>query len=90
MNVIYLSDFNCIYSYIGLNRMKNTVSKFNLDVEWEMKSSILDYNLEAISRRSVEFVNSKSQKYSSIIGVIASSAVLTALNPAFLSGNSSS
>ncbi|MDO5832905.1 MAG: DsbA family protein [Methanobrevibacter sp.] len=44
MNVIHLSDFNCIYSYIGLNRMKNTVSKLNLDVEWEMKSFELEPN----------------------------------------------
>ena len=38
MNIIYLSDFNCIYSYIGLNRIKNTVFELDLDVEWEMKS----------------------------------------------------
>ena len=44
MNIIYLSDFNCIYSYIGLNRMKNTVSELNLDVEWEMKSFELEPN----------------------------------------------
>ena len=48
MNIIYLSDFNCIYSYIGLNRMKNTVSKLNLDVEWEMKSFELEPNANNI------------------------------------------
>ena len=54
------------------------------EVEWEMKSSILNNNLEAISHRASEFVDSKSRKYSSLIGVISSTAVLAALNPALL------
>lgn len=42
MRIIYLSDFNCPYSYIGLNRVKNAVCELNLDVEWEMKSFELE------------------------------------------------
>lgn len=42
MNIIYLSDFNCIHSYIGLLRMKNAVAELDLDVDWEMKSFELE------------------------------------------------
>lgn len=42
MKIIYLSDFNCPYSYIGLNRIKKAVCELNLDVEWEMKSFELE------------------------------------------------
>ena len=49
MKIIYLSDFNCPYSYIGLNRVKNAVCELNLDVEWEMKSFELEPNAENIS-----------------------------------------
>lgn len=31
-------DFNCPYSYIGLERIKKATEKLDLDVEWEMKS----------------------------------------------------
>ena len=37
MNIIYLIDFNCPYSYIGLERIKKAAENLNLDVEWEMK-----------------------------------------------------
>ena len=37
MNIIYLIDYNCPYSYIGLERIKKAAENLNLDVEWEMK-----------------------------------------------------
>ena len=37
MNIIYLIDFNCPYSYIGLKRLQKAIESLNLDVEWEMK-----------------------------------------------------
>lgn len=37
MNIIYLIDYNCPYSYIGLERIKKATENLNLDVEWEMK-----------------------------------------------------
>jgi len=43
MKILYLSDFNCPYSYIGLNRMKNVCNELNLNVEWELKSFELDF-----------------------------------------------
>lgn len=54
------------------------------EVEWEMKSSILDNNLESFSNSSVEFVRSRAQKYSSFIGVMVSTVALAAINPALL------
>lgn len=48
MNIIYLSDFNCVYSYIGLNRMKNAIDELGLDAEWEMKSFELEPNANNI------------------------------------------
>ena len=37
MRIIYVIDFNCPYSYIGLERIKKAVAKLDLDVEWEMR-----------------------------------------------------
>ncbi len=42
MNIIYLIDFNCPYSYIGLERIKKASKNLNLDVEWEMRSFELE------------------------------------------------
>lgn len=49
MRIIYLSDFNCPYSYIGLNRIKNAVFELDLDVEWEMRSFELEPNAKDLS-----------------------------------------
>lgn len=49
MNIIYLIDFNCAYSYIGLKRIEDAIRSLDLDVEWDMKS----FELEP-------FTNSKS------------------------------
>lgn len=42
MNILYLIDFNCPYSYIGLERLKNAVESLGLDTEWEMRSFELE------------------------------------------------
>lgn len=42
MRIVYLIDYNCPYSYIGLNRIKKAVDALNLDVEWEMRSFELE------------------------------------------------
>lgn len=49
MKIIHLSDFNCPYSYIGLNRITNACSELNLDVEWEMVSFELEPDIESMS-----------------------------------------
>ncbi|WP_407421929.1 DsbA family protein [Methanobrevibacter sp.] len=42
MRIIYLIDFNCPYSYIGLERIKKAAESLNLDIEWEMRSFELE------------------------------------------------
>ena len=42
MRIIYMIDFNCPYSYIGLERIKKAAEGLNLDVEWEMRSFELE------------------------------------------------
>ena len=42
MNIIYLIDFNCPYSYIGMNRLKKALENQKVDAEWEMKSFELE------------------------------------------------
>lgn len=58
MRIIHLSDFNCPYSYIGLNRVKDVVCELDLDVEWEMKSFELEPDAEIIS--SIDRVMTKN------------------------------
>ena len=48
MKILYLSDFNCPYSFIGLKRVKNACDELNLDVEWDMKSFELEPNAKDI------------------------------------------
>lgn len=36
MRVFFWSDFNCPYSYIGLNRLSQAIDELNLECEWEM------------------------------------------------------
>ena len=42
MNIIYLIDFNCPYSYIGLERIKKAIENQNINAEWEMKAFELE------------------------------------------------
>ena len=42
MRIIYLIDFNCPNSYIGLMRIKKACESLNLDAEWEMRSFELE------------------------------------------------
>ena len=37
MNIIYMIDFNCPYSYIGLERLKKACENLNIDAIWEFK-----------------------------------------------------
>lgn len=57
MKILYLSDFNCPYSYIGLNRVKNACDELDLNVEWEMKSFELEpdaSDLKAVDRFAIK------------------------------------
>lgn len=46
MKIIYWSDFNCPYSYIGYTRLKKAISKLKLDMELEMKAFELEEELD--------------------------------------------
>lgn len=54
MRIVYWSDFNCPYSYIGLERMKQAIEELNLDVEWDMKSFEIDSNLNPQEQTATE------------------------------------
>ncbi len=63
MKIIYLSDFNCPYSYIGLNRIRNACSELDLDVEWEMRAFELEPNARNLSTKdSIAIKNGLSIK----------------------------
>ena len=47
MNIIYLIDFNCPYSYIGLERLKKCCKKVGIDAELEIKA----FELEPSARK---------------------------------------
>lgn len=38
MKIIYWSDFNCPYSYIGLKRLSDAVKELELNPQWELKA----------------------------------------------------
>ncbi|WP_407381537.1 DsbA family protein [Methanobrevibacter sp.] len=38
MKIIYWSDFNCPYCYIGNTRLKKAINELNLDIKMEMKA----------------------------------------------------
>lgn len=61
MNIIYLIDFNCPYSYIGLERIKKASENLNLDVEWEMRSFELEPT--AGKRPAISTTERYSEKY---------------------------
>lgn len=50
-------DFNCPYSYIGLERLKKTTEKLNLDIEWEFKP----FELEPLAGKRPE--KSTTERY---------------------------
>ena len=57
MNIIYLIDFNCPYSYIGLKRLQKAAETLNIDVEWEMKA----FELEPLAGK--RHVKSTAERY---------------------------
>ncbi|MEE1134229.1 MAG: DsbA family protein [Methanobrevibacter sp.] len=60
MNILYLIDFNCPYSYIGLERIKKAVANQKLDVEWEMKS----FELEPLTgKASIGAIDRYAEKF---------------------------
>ena len=54
MKIIYWSDFNCPYSYIGLKRLTCAVEELNLDFEWKMKAYELEPYIHNTVKSSIE------------------------------------
>ena len=61
MNIIYLIDFNCPYSYIGLKRLQKTIENLNLDAEWEMRAFELE--TQAGKRPTISTAERYAEKY---------------------------
>lgn len=61
MRIIYLIDFNCPYSYIGLERIKKAAERLNLDIEWEMRSFELEPS--AGKRQTISTADRYADKY---------------------------
>lgn len=61
MRIIYLIDFNCPYSYIGLERIKKAAESLNLDIEWEMRSFELEPS--AGKRQTISTADRYADKY---------------------------
>lgn len=61
MRIVYLIDFNCPSSYIGLTRIRKACESLDLDVEWEMRSFELES--EAGKRPAMSTTERYAQKY---------------------------
>ena len=61
MRIVYLIDFNCPNSYIGLERIKKATENLNLDVEWEMRAFELED--EAKKKPTMSTTERYAQKY---------------------------
>ena len=61
MKITYWSDFNCPYSYIGLNRLTQATEELDLEFEWEMKA----FELEpmAADKPSQDMITRHAMKY---------------------------
>lgn len=60
MNILYLIDFNCPYSYIGLQRVKKAVEHLEYDVGWELGS----FELEPLAgKASIGSIERYAEKY---------------------------
>lgn len=61
MRIVYVIDFNCPYSYIGIERIRKAAESLNLDIEWEMRSFELEPT--AGKRPAISTTERYAQKY---------------------------
>ena len=61
MKIIYWSDFNCPYSYIGYVRLKKAISELELDIDLEMKAYELEHELD--ENTITPMINHYARKY---------------------------
>lgn len=60
MNILYMIDFNCPYSYIGLKRVQKAVENLGIDAEWELKSFELE---PLVGKDSISSIDRYAEKY---------------------------
>ena len=61
MKITYIIDYNCPYSYIGLNRIKKACEKLDLNVEWEMRP--FEIEPQAGKRTAMSITERYAEKY---------------------------
>ena len=61
MKITYFIDYNCPYSYIGLQRIRKACESLDLDVEWEMKA--FEIEPQAGKRSSMSIAERYVEKY---------------------------
>ena len=61
MKITYIIDYNCPYSYIGLQRIRKACESLDLDVEWEMKP--FEIEPQAGKRTSMSITERYGEKY---------------------------
>lgn len=61
MRIDYVIDFNCPYSYIGLERIKKAAENLNLDIQWEIRP----FELEPLAgkRPTISTTERYAEKY---------------------------
>ena len=78
-NLTVASNIN-IYSKT-IDQLTTEVSMTMPEVEREMKSRVLEKNMNSIANSLIDFVHSKFRKYSSYVGVAGSTIAIASLNP---------
>ena len=61
MKITYIIDYNCPYSYIGLNRIKKACEKLDLNAEWEMRP--FETEPQAGKRTAMSITERYAEKY---------------------------
>lgn len=74
MRVVFWSDFNCPYSYIGLSRLAQAIDELNLECEWKMMAFELplQHSFTASQIREIEEIG-KSEGLSIHLNELTSS-----------------
>jgi predicted DsbA family dithiol-disulfide isomerase len=61
MKITYFIDYNCPYSYIGLQRIRKACESLDLDAEWEMRP--FEIEPQAGKRTTVSITERYAEKY---------------------------
>ena len=61
MKITYIIDYNCPYSYIGLQRIRKACENLDLDAEWEMRP--FEIEPQAGKRTTMSITERYAEKY---------------------------